>query len=185
LTGENPTRSGNVNQVAQPAALFEASDGPFVMAVANDRQFRQLCTQIIGRPELAQDARFRTNPARVANGGELRSMLAGIFRRGSRDDWVNRLRQVGVAAGVVATVAEALTSGYVAARGLVRQLDHCTVGSYPALRGVARLHGSAALPAVGAPVLGEHTREVLAGVAGLSPQAITALIDAGIAKAGG
>ncbi len=185
LTGANPTRSGNINQVAQPAALFEASDGPFVMAVANDRQFRQLCSEIIGRPELARDARFATNPARVANGAELRSMLGEIFRGGLRDDWVEKLRRVGVAAGVVATVAEALASDYVAARGLVRRNNHSTVGAYPALRGVARLHDSAELPAQGAPVLGEHTREVLAEVGGLSPEAIAALIEAGIAKTAG
>src|SRR5581483_4453888 len=93
-----------------------------------------------------------------------------IFRAGRRDDWVARLRRVGVAAGVVATVAEALASDYVAARGLVRRNGHSTVGAYPALRGVARLHGSAELPARGAPVLGEHTCEVLAEVGGLSAE---------------
>jgi crotonobetainyl-CoA:carnitine CoA-transferase CaiB-like acyl-CoA transferase len=165
--------------------LFEASDGPFVMAITNDRQFSQLCAEIIGRPELARDARFATNPARVANGAELRTMLGQIFRAGRRDDWVARLRRVGVAAGAVATVAEALTSDYVAARGLARHLDHSSVGSYPALRGVARLHEAAEPPAVGAPLLGEHTREVLAEVAGLPPEAIAALIATGIARAAG
>jgi crotonobetainyl-CoA:carnitine CoA-transferase CaiB-like acyl-CoA transferase len=82
-------------------------------------------------------------------------------------------------------VAEALASDYVAARGLVRQNRHSAVGGYPALRGVVRLHDSAELPAKGAPVLGEHTREVLAEVGGLSPGAIAELIEAGVAKAAG
>lgn len=185
LTGENPRRSGNINQVAQPAALFEASDGPFVMAVANDRQFRHLCAEIICQPELADDPRFKTNAARVANGAELRRMLAGVFREGSRDEWVRKLRRVNVPAGTVASVAEALTGDRVTARGTVRQIGHSTIGSYPALRGVARLHDSATVPADGAPILGQHTREVLGEIAGLVPDAIDALLKSGVAKAAG
>ncbi len=183
FTGENPTRSGNTNQVAQPAALFEASDGPFVMAVINDRHFRRLCAEIIERPELADDPRYKTNAARVKNGAELRRMLADIFRVGARDEWVGKLREAGIAAGPVASVADALTSKLVEDRGVVRRLSHSTLDGYPALAGVARLHDTDAVPAAGAALLGEHTREVLAEVGGLSPAEIDALIGSGVAKA--
>jgi crotonobetainyl-CoA:carnitine CoA-transferase CaiB-like acyl-CoA transferase len=185
MTGENPTRSGNTNQVAQPAALFEASDGPFVLAVTNDRHFRRLCAEIIRRPELAEDPRYKTNAARVKNGAELRALLDDIFRTGTRSEWVAKLRDAGVATGAVASVAEAIGSDLAAARGIVRQMEHSTLGHYPALRGVARLHDSDEVPKRGAALLGEHTREVLSEVGGLSDADIGALLAAGVAKGPG
>ena len=182
MTGVNPVRSGNTNQVVQPAALFEAGDGPFVLAITNDRQFQRLCSEIIQRPELAGDPRFKTNAARVANGAELRQMLAAIFHDGTRNAWVAKLREAGIAAGAVATVEEALSSDLVAARDAITQVRHSAIGSYPVLRGAARLHATEPVPATGAPLLGEHTAEVLRDIAGLSPDAIAALIEAGVAK---
>ena len=185
ISGESPTRTGNRNQVAQPADLFEASDGAFVMTVTNDRHFRRLCEEIIGKPELADDPRFKNNGGRVANVEALHAMLAAIFRTGTRAHWVARLREAGLAAGAVATVAEALGGELVSARGLVRELAHTTAGSYPAMRGPARLHETEEVPAHGAALLGEHTREVLAEVAGLTAVEIDAMLRSGAARATG
>ncbi len=182
MMGANPTRSGNTNQVVQPAALFEAADGPFVLAITNDRQFRSLAREILMRPELAEDARFETNGARVANGAELRALLAEAFKSQPRAMLIERLREAGVATGAVATVAEALSSELVAARGAVGTYQHATLASYRAVKGPARLHDTAALPPNGAPLLGQHTREVLGELAGLDGAAIGALLQSGAAR---
>lgn len=182
MTGANPTRSGNTNQIVQPAALFEAADGPFVLTVTNDRQFVRLAAEILRKPEMAEDPRFKTNAARVKNSAELRAMLAALFRDGSREHWVAKLREAGVAAGAVATVAESMASDLVKERGLVRHLSHAALGTYPALRGVARLHGTEPVPATGAALLGQHTRSILGEVAGFSTAEIDALIASGAAQ---
>ena len=66
VAGRHPTRTGNANQVAQPADVYEAADGPFTMAVITDSQFRKLCREVIGRPELVDDPRFVRNANRLA-----------------------------------------------------------------------------------------------------------------------
>jgi len=71
LAGQTPTRTGNVNQVAQPINLYDAADGPFMMTVANQGQFIRLCRDVIGRPEWLDDERFAQNSGRLANVTEL------------------------------------------------------------------------------------------------------------------
>jgi crotonobetainyl-CoA:carnitine CoA-transferase CaiB-like acyl-CoA transferase len=182
MTGRNPTRTGNANQVAQPADVYEAADGPFVLACVTEVQFRKLCNEVIDRPELLQDERFSRNPARLKNVVELRRTLGEIFRRHPRQHWIERIRAAGVPSGAVATVAEALSSELVAARSMVQEVVHSGVGPYRALRTPARLHDTAPVPPRGAPVLGEHTRAVLSEMAGLSDGEIDALIAAGAAR---
>ena len=180
LTGVNPTRTGNANQVAQPADVYMSSDGPFVLAAVTDSQFRKLCSDVIERPELADDERFNRNALRLENIDALGAILGEMFAKRPRAQWIERLRAAGVPAGVVATVAEALGSEMVAARGSVREVVHATAGPYRALRTPARLHGTAEVPAKGAPILGEDSREILREVAGMS----TAEIDAALRGAG-
>ena len=176
LTGANPTRTGNANQVAQPADVYMGSDGPFVLAAVTDAQFGKLCADVIERPDLATDSRFERNAQRLQNISGLGAILGEIFRQRPRAFWIDRLRAAGVPAGVVATVAEALGSDLVAARGSVREVAHPTAGSYRALRTPARLHDTAEVPAKGAPLLGEDSRDILREVGGLSETEIEAVL---------
>jgi crotonobetainyl-CoA:carnitine CoA-transferase CaiB-like acyl-CoA transferase len=182
IAGQNPTRTGNANQVVQPINVYDAADGPFMMTVANQAQFLKLCRDVIDRPDWLDDARFALNPARLANVAELTRLLNDIFATRPRQEWVTRLRKSGVPAGVVATVAEALATDLVRSRETVREVHHTEVGNYRVLRTPARLHGTESVPPIGAPVLGEHTRAVLANLAGISEADIDTLIAAGIAK---
>jgi crotonobetainyl-CoA:carnitine CoA-transferase CaiB-like acyl-CoA transferase len=180
LTGLNPTRTGNTNQVAQPAGFYQGSDGGFVLAAITDGQFRALC-DAIGRPELAKDPRFAGKAVRVRNTAAIQAELADVFRTRPRDEWVRRLREASVPAGIVATVAEALSNDLVKARGAVQVVTHTATGSYPALMSPIRLHESEPASLRGAPLLGEHTREVLAEIGGLSAEEIAELERKGVA----
>lgn len=181
MTGVPPTRAGNTNQVAQPAGVYEAEDGPIMVTAGTNDQFRRLCRDVLERPALAEDARFLDNPSRVANVTALKAALSEVFVTRPRTDWVARLRAAEVPAGGVVTVAEALDDELVAARGSVRQLTHSALGTYPALKAPIRLHDSEELAASGAPLLGEHTRDVLIRLAGMEPTAIDDLVARGIA----
>jgi crotonobetainyl-CoA:carnitine CoA-transferase CaiB-like acyl-CoA transferase len=182
MTGRNPTRTGNANQVAQPADVYEAADGPFVMACITQAQFKALCNDVLRRPDLLADSRFAESAGRLANVAELGRTLSDIFVTEPRDHWIDRLRAAGVPAGAVATVAEAFSSALVAARGCVSDVQHSGIGPYPALRTPARLHDTESLPPTGAPELGEHTRDVLARLGGLSDGEIDRLIESGAAR---
>ncbi len=182
VTGREASRAGNTNQVAQPAGVYQASDGPFMLSVITDAQFTKLCRDVIDRTDLLEDARFTSNPLRVENMDALKQELGGVFITRPRDEWVARLRAADVPVGAVASISEALTSDITTDRGVVQHVSHSGVGSYPALMGPIRLHDTDPTPLAGAPLLGEHTREVLRDVAGMAPEQISELEDAGIIK---
>ena len=104
--GVVPTRMGNDHPSIAPYGLMRAADRELVVAVGNDRQFAALC-EVIDAPELADDARFATNDARVDNRGALREELEWRLGARSADAWVAALTQARVPAGVVNDIAAA------------------------------------------------------------------------------
>ncbi|WP_350347857.1 CoA transferase [Agromyces sp. G08B096] len=106
-TGHPPRRLGNQHPSIAPYAVFRAADRDLVIAVGNDRQFRALAG-VLGRPGLAGDARYATNEARVGHRDALRDELVAALANGRAADWVERLTQAGVPAGLVNDVAEAI-----------------------------------------------------------------------------
>ena len=105
--GVQPVRTGNEHASLYPYATFPVADGHLNLAVANDIQFAGLC-KVIGRPELADEPRFATNPARVRHRDELSVILAAVLPSRCRDEWLAVLAAEGVPAGPIHTVAEAL-----------------------------------------------------------------------------
>jgi len=106
-TGVSPGRMGNQHPSIAPYETLRCADGLIALACGNDGQFARLA-QIVGRPELSDDDRFRTNPARVANRTALVAALENRLALASVDHWVRALNEVGVAAGPVADIAGAL-----------------------------------------------------------------------------
>jgi crotonobetainyl-CoA:carnitine CoA-transferase CaiB-like acyl-CoA transferase len=106
VAGVVPTRMGNAHPSIAPYELFPCGAGELVLAVGNDRQFASL-VGVLGAPELAEDARFRTNPDRVSNRSELRDELMPRLARRTAAEWVAELMKSGVPAGVVNDLAGA------------------------------------------------------------------------------
>ncbi|MFL5898042.1 MAG: CaiB/BaiF CoA transferase family protein [Solirubrobacterales bacterium] len=104
--GVMPTRIGNRHPSIAPYELLRSGEGELVLAVGNDRQFAGLCG-VLGDPELAEDDRFATNPARVANREELRLVLEAALAARPAGEWVELLRARRVPAGLVNDVAAA------------------------------------------------------------------------------
>ena len=125
-SGEPPPRTGNSHITSTPTNLFQAADGPLYMALGTDRLFGQLCRDVLDRPDLADDPRFASPAARLANRPELFALLNGIFGSQPREHWLSKMRHL--PAGPVRTVAEALESEEVAHRGMVRAIDHPAAG---------------------------------------------------------
>jgi len=105
--GVVPGIMGNRHPSIAPYETVPAADRPLVLAVGNDRQFRSLCS-VIGRAELADDARFATNPERVRHRADLVTELAGALSVRRAADWVDALSAAGVPCGPINDLAEAV-----------------------------------------------------------------------------
>jgi crotonobetainyl-CoA:carnitine CoA-transferase CaiB-like acyl-CoA transferase len=106
LAGEVPGPMGNGHRSVAPYDLMQAADGQLIIAVGNDAQFHAL-TDALGCPELAGDADFSTNAARVCNRERLREELESRLRRRPAAQWVKELSAAGVPAGQVNDIAGA------------------------------------------------------------------------------
>jgi crotonobetainyl-CoA:carnitine CoA-transferase CaiB-like acyl-CoA transferase len=106
VAGVVPGRMGNRHPSIAPYELLHCAEGELVLAVGNDRQFRELC-EAVGEPALAADERFASNPARVANRAELQLLLERALSARPAAEWVELLRPRRVPAGVVNDVGAA------------------------------------------------------------------------------
>jgi len=111
-----PHRMGNGHANLAPYQAFATIDGDLIVAVGNDGQFRKLCT-VLGLP-LADDPRFATNPARVANRAALIPEIAAAIAGWHKADLYEALEQVGVPAGPINAVDEVFADPQVIARGM-------------------------------------------------------------------
>jgi crotonobetainyl-CoA:carnitine CoA-transferase CaiB-like acyl-CoA transferase len=144
-----PHRMGNGHANLVPYQAFKVADGEVIIAVGNDRQFERLC-EIIGRPELAQDERFRTNPDRVVNRAVLIPLLEEALRGRERERLSEALENAGIPAGPINDVAQVFADPQVVARGL--QLD---LGGLPGLASPIVIDGTRQVSDLPSPRLGE------------------------------
>ena len=107
-TGVSPARTGNAHPSLTPYEPLPTGDGDLVLTVGNDRQFQRLST-VLGAPGLATDQRFATNIARVQHRDELRVELIRLLATRPATDWAAELVAVGVPAGPINTIGEAIS----------------------------------------------------------------------------
>jgi len=137
-SGVSPTRAGNAHQNLVPYQVFAAADGHLIVAVGNDSQFRAYCG-VIGRPDLADDARFMKNSGRVVNRDALIPMLAEAMRLRGRDEWLVSLEAAGVPAGPINNIQQVYEDPQVLARGLQLEVPHSSAGVLPTVASPIRL----------------------------------------------
>jgi crotonobetainyl-CoA:carnitine CoA-transferase CaiB-like acyl-CoA transferase len=178
-TGQSPRRRGNQHPSIAPYEVFEAADGYLTIGVANNSLWGRFC-QAIGRPELTTDPRFDTEAKRVQNREALLPILSGVFGTAPVGQWLDRLQQAGVPAGKIKSVGEALESEQLRARGAIVSLAHPAAGPMRMVGPPIRLHGTPGEAAGPAPLLGEHTEEILGKVCGYSGEAIARLRTDGV-----
>jgi crotonobetainyl-CoA:carnitine CoA-transferase CaiB-like acyl-CoA transferase len=179
LAGQVPARLGNRHPSLAPYETFEAADGHVIVGVGSEALWRSFCAAL-GRSDLAADPRFETNARRVANYEALRALLAPLLRSRPLDEWLSALAEAGIPCGRVRTVAEALESPQVAARGLLLEVDHPRAGRGRYLGSPITLGGGGRGSRRPPPLLGQHTEEVLGEWLGLSPAEVGDLRRGGV-----
>jgi crotonobetainyl-CoA:carnitine CoA-transferase CaiB-like acyl-CoA transferase len=179
MTGVNQSRFGNSPNGSPTVGIYEASDGPFYIACANDRLVRRLATEVLGRPDIIADPEFATRRARTANKERLRSILAQIFAGDLRDNWIAKMKAANVPVGHLRTIEQAFNAPEIRERHRVSQIPHPTAGTVPNIETPLRLALTPVADPVAAPLLGQHTKEVLRRTLGYDDARIATLEAAG------
>jgi crotonobetainyl-CoA:carnitine CoA-transferase CaiB-like acyl-CoA transferase len=159
-TGESPGPSGSAHVLTAPYQAFRASDGWINIGGANQANWERIA-EVLGHPEWCGDPRFATNSARMENLATLAELMNAVLVMRSRAEWMCAFDAAGVPVGPVHSLGEALTHPQTLARAMVVDLVHPEAGVTRALG--SPLHFSATPTRIdrAAPLLGEHTREVL------------------------
>jgi len=173
VTGKGGGRFGNGHPSIVPYTTYAAADAMMALAVGNDTQFAKTAG-VLGHPEWAQDPRFATNRARVENRELIDGLIGEALAADEADNWLAKLKAVGVPCGRINTVAQALDDPHTAARRMVETVAHPTIGELKMLGIPFKFSGTPAAVRRPPPLLGEHTDEVL-GELGMDAAAIAQL----------
>ncbi|KRB50953.1 CoA-transferase [Rhizobium sp. Root708] len=166
ISGQAPTRLGNAHPNISPYEVVPTADGYLILAVGNDGQFKRLCT-ILGLPDMADDARFSTNRARVANRNEVRSRVSAETLKLLKADLLAACEANAVPAGAINSIEEMFADPQVKARDLRVDLADGAGTMIPGVRTPVVLSRTPLRYERPSPRLGEHQEEVLAELAEL------------------
>ena len=176
-TGVSPGALGSAHPMAAPYQAIQTADGWINIGAANQANWLRL-VEVVGMPELVEDPRFVDNAARMQQLPALIDILTTIFKQQATADWLTRLEAVGVPAGPVLSVGDMLKDPQVLARDMVVEVEHSRLGPIKALGSPVKFSRTPTNTGLGAPLLGEHTREILDEY-GYSDSEIEALAAAG------
>ena len=159
-SGVDPTRHGSAHSATIPYKVFQTTDGYVVAGVWQDEEWPAFC-DIVGRPDLKTDERFRTKPDRLKNRLVLESLLDEVMVKRSTADWEARFRAGHGLFGRVQTFSEVLNHPQVAALGIVDQVVHPVVGEMPTLGPIIELSETPGSVSTPAPLYAQHSFDVL------------------------
>jgi crotonobetainyl-CoA:carnitine CoA-transferase CaiB-like acyl-CoA transferase len=174
VSGQGGARYGNGHPSIVPYTTYQARDAMIALAIGNDSQFAK-CAAVLGHPEWAEDVRFAANRARVEHRALIDSAIAAALAADTAENWLAKLKAVGVPCGRINSVAEALADPQTAARQMVKTVQHPAVGELKLVGPPYKFSGTPASLRRPPPVLGEHTEEILTEELGLDATAIAAL----------
>jgi crotonobetainyl-CoA:carnitine CoA-transferase CaiB-like acyl-CoA transferase len=177
---KDPPRYGNAHPSIVPYGMYDAADGRLIIAVGNNAQFERFCREVIDRPDLADDERFKNNLGRGAHRDLLVPMLTDEIARRPRAQLLQRLAAAGIPCGEVLGLFEALTSERAVRGGLVTTQPHPVAGSTHVMAPPYRFDGERLPVRRPPPVLGEATDEVLGSLLGLDAQQLDGLRQRGV-----
>lgn len=180
LLEKDPPKWGNAHPSIVPYGVFDAQDGPLVVAVGNNGQYVRFVREVIDRPDLAEDERFKTNLGRGQNRPALMEQIDRELKSRPRALLLERLKKAGIPCGEVFGLYEAMTSKRALEGELVRTLPHPDAGKTTVLSPPFRFDGERLPIRRGPPQLGMDTDTILKGLAGVSDARLAELRGKGV-----
>ena len=162
VSGKVPKRIGNAHANIVPYQVFPTADGYAIVATGNDTQYVKFCN-VLGAPELGQDPKYKDNVGRLTHREELVGKLSALTAKMHRDDLLAKLEELGVPAGPINDVAQVFEDPQVIHRGMKLDLPNTAAkaGAIPGVRTPIVIDGWKAASENSAPLLGEHTQQIL------------------------
>ncbi|MEW6355572.1 MAG: CaiB/BaiF CoA-transferase family protein [Planctomycetota bacterium] len=179
VEGDVPSAMGSRHPSFTPFQFFKAKDRYLSLAVGNESLWERFC-QAIQRPDLLDEARFKTNALRTESHAALEPILTEVFARKTADEWVSIFEKAGIPSGPINTVADVVNDPHVNERGMIVEMVHKTVGKLKVAGSPINLSEDRIEPHQAAPLLGEHTEEVLSGLLGMRGEEIARLREADV-----
>jgi crotonobetainyl-CoA:carnitine CoA-transferase CaiB-like acyl-CoA transferase len=177
-TGESPGPTGSAHILAAPYQAFHAADGWINIGGANQANWERIA-EVLGHPQWRSDPRFATNTARQQNLAALVELMNAVLGTRTRAEWLAAFDAAGVPAGPVQSIGEALSHPQTRAREMVVETTHAQAGAVKSIGCPIRFSATPAEVTRPAPLLGEHTREVLRET-GFDEAEIDALVATGV-----
>jgi crotonobetainyl-CoA:carnitine CoA-transferase CaiB-like acyl-CoA transferase len=182
LSGQQTVPSGTAHPRFVPYGRYRVSDGYIILTLHLPGAWEKFCAAV-GREGLAADPRFASNDARLENRDALDDELDRVLTARTRAEWDRVLAAADIAFGPVLGIGEALEQEQVVARGVRQSVQHPVEGEIDSIATPVRLAGETPAAPAPAPLLGEHTRDILINDLGRSPDAVEHLLASGVAVA--
>jgi crotonobetainyl-CoA:carnitine CoA-transferase CaiB-like acyl-CoA transferase len=176
-TGQPPGPMGSAHPLNAPYQAFRTRDGWINVGAANQANWLRLL-EVLEAPELAEDERFKENPGRMAHLAELSEALEEHMVTRTTGEWLTRFEQAGLPAGPVLDIVEMHRDPQAIAREMVVEAEHARLGPVKTIGLPIKFSGTPGGVATGAPLYGQHTREVLSEC-GYNADEIEALAECG------
>ena len=179
VSGEVPQPLGSRHPAITPFQFFAVSDGHIVLAAGNDGLWRKLCTAL-DLLDLIEDSRFADNALRTENHAALEPLLAEVLADKTVAEWCEVLVQAGVPSGPLCDVGEVFNDEQIAAREMIVEIDHPIAGRQAMPNSPLKFSQTPIQLQRPAPLLGQHTEEVLRDMLDLGTDEITGLRADGV-----
>ncbi len=174
VSGEIPQPIGNRHPSITPFAGFTASDGHIIVGAGNDRLWEKLC-KLINRCDLLENELFATNLKRTQNVNALKEILDAEFKVKTIDEWMEALEAAGVPCAPINTVDKIINDPQIKAREMIVELEHPVAGHMRVPGVPIKLSATPGSVDTPAPLLGQHTEELLHELLGLSKEQVAEL----------
>lgn len=174
MTGVNPKRTGNEHVASAPFDSFQTKDDYVVIATASDKLFQKL-TQVMGQEKLLRDQRFVTNVLRKQNYSQLKPIIVEWTRQHTTVEIVELLDRVKVPVAPILSIQQLVEHPQIKARNMLVEMEHPAAGKISIPGFPVKFSATPGSVRTAAPLLGQHTDEVLMGILGLTQDRINEL----------
>lgn len=180
IGGIMPKRVGARHPLSAPFDIYKCKDGGYVIiAVASDPHFQRLC-DVMGQPDLPKNPKFDSDPHRSENDVELKAIIEEWLKDYTVDEAIDKFNEVGIPCGPIFDIAQACKDESILHRDMLVEIDQPGAGKLKITGNPVKLSKTPPDPAHPAPLLGQHTEEVLKEELGYSDDEIAKLKDEGV-----